>query len=174
MKLFKKFGYLALAAALCLGFVSCDDDGDEFEVLLNNVDVTFTVTPSDDYTDVFELTANAAGDTNKAQNVFSNWSGGSIVVDLEYLTCPSTISLKVQRKKIATFVPDETKQYDMSYTVKTTITKYFNNGTQETVTVDPVTEGGKVRLGKMTEWLNTAQDRTDTPVTIKLDSKGNL
>lgn len=172
MKLFKKFGFVALAAVLCLGFTSCSDSDDEFQVLLNNVDVTFTVVPSADYTDVFDLSATAGGDTNKAQNVFSNWYGDNLVVDVEYLSCPSSISLKVERKKKSSFIPDETKQYDMSYTVKTVINKYYNDGTKKTVHLDDVKEGGTVRLGKMGEWLKVAQDRTDQPVRISFDSNG--
>lgn len=174
MKLFKKFGYFALAAALCLGFASCSDDGEENKVLLKNVDVSFTVVPSTDYTDVFDLSATAGGDTSKAQNVFSNWYGDNLVVDVEYLTCPSTISVKVQRKKKSSFVPDETKQYDMSYTVKTVINKYYNDGTSKKVVLDDVKEGGTVRLGKMTQWLEVAQDRVDEPIKINFDADGNI
>lgn len=172
MKLFKKFGYMALAAAMCLCAVSCGGD-DEAEVLLNNVDMTISVTPQGDFNEVFDLKANVSGDTNKAQNVFSNWYGEKFVIDLEYLSCPATIALNVERVPKSSLNIDESKEYNLSYNIDVTINKYFNNGTSEKTTVPTQLNGGKVKGTKLAAYLDTVRGKVDTPYTIRLNASGD-
>lgn len=167
----KKLIFASLFAVSAL-FVACSDS-DEAQVLLNNVDVTFTITPQGDFNEVFDLQASAAGDTNKAQNVFTNWSGDNLVVDLEYLSCPANISLKLQRTPKSSFVIDESKEYDLSYSIKTTVHKYYNDGSSKVDNMPALPQGGKVKGAKMAAYLETVKGKTEQPISLSFDANGD-
>lgn len=173
MKLFKKFGYMAIAAAMCLCAVSCGGGDDEAEVLLKNVDLSFTITPKGDFNDVFDLKANVSGDTNKAQNVFANWYGDKFVIDLEYLSCPATIALNVERVPKSSINIDESKEYNLSYNLDVTINKYYNDGTSKKTIVPTQILGGKVKGTKLAAYMDTVRGKVDTPYTLTLNSNGD-
>lgn len=173
MKLFKRFGFMALAAAFCFAAVSCGGSNSEGEAILKNVDVSFTITPTADFNDAFELRASVSGDTSKAQNVFADWSGDKFVIDLEYLTCPATISLNVERVPRDSFVADESKSYDLLYTVSAVVNKYYNDGSKRVVNLPASAQGGKVAGSKVAEYLERAKGNVATPLTLRLNANGD-
>lgn len=171
----KKLMFFAAAMLMCFS-TACsdsDDNGGSADRILKNVDLTFTITPKGDFNEAFELKAGVSGDVNKAQNVFSNWSGDKYVIDLEYLTCPATITLNIERVPNFSMQIDETKKYDLSYTIDATVHKYYNDGTSDVLKVPTAPQGGSVNGSKLAEYLKRVEGRVD-PFTFTFGANGDI
>lgn len=157
----KKLIFFAAAMLMCFSTACSNSDDEQFEVLLKNLDITFTVTPLEDFNEVFELKAGVSGDTNKAQNVFSSWQGDKYVIDVEYLTCPASISLNIERVPKTSLVIDESRTYQLKYNIDTVIHKYYNDGTTKVINVPTLPQGGSVLGTKMAAYLDRVNGKIE-------------
>lgn len=176
MNLFRKFGLLAMALVLSVGFVGCSDEEGSSDAedakKFKNATATLTCECTGNFYKLVDLSTKVLVNDIENKNFTSEFKNGTLKVVVTDLIPSAHIEIQVLADRNSTAV-DQSLQYDRKAVPSVSVKRNFTDGSSEFGGSKnfPTTQVGGLELETIEEYISQYGDET---YYFSLDADGGL